>query len=612
MAQWRGRGRKLAALAGCGLLGLLLGTGAAPANAEGDDAKLLLLLDSSGSMAEKTSDGTTKIAAAKKALNGVVEALPEDAQVGMRLYGATVYDQSEPGACKDTDLVVPIGTDNRKDLTSEISKYKPYGETPIAYSLAQAAKDLGDAGQRTILLVSDGEETCAPDPCETAEKIAKSGIDLKVDVVGFDVSGKAEKQLRCIADKGSGDYYDVDDTEDLESSLDRLTARAFRPFALSGTEVQGSAKPADAPEIGPGDWVDRMPAKGGEVSYYRIRRSSTDATLWVGTTLLTAVEDARLRTTLAPVDDPEFNCGSDFPGSIGGTLDRKLITGLVSSHSDLASCPESEEFLLEVGFTEESGDLSGEKFQLRVGEEPPREEGDTPPPAPDPAWTPMEEGDPQPVEPGNSFSNAPAVESGTTYGTELMPGEIQTVKIEADAGERIQVLASTGELAEEDRWIAEGNRGFGVDILSPYGGSAHAFTVAGEPPPSEGMITPRGGRAGAMTKEIRWANRESGARDSGTVALPGEYYVTVHLERVSRDEDAFSLPVNLTVQTLATDEGQQPSASPSPPAGGDTDDGDSGDGPSAILIGGVAAVGVVLVGAIVAGVLVWRRRRRPA
>lgn len=597
------------AVVACALLGLLVGTAAVPAAADGESGKLLLLLDSSGSMAEKAGDGQTKISAAKQALGGVVEALPEDAQVGMRLYGATVFDRADEGACQDTQLVVPIDSSNRDDLQQEIDEYKPYGETPIAYSLEQAAEDLGSEGQRTILLVSDGEETCEPDPCPAAEKIAQTGIDLKVDVIGFNVSGKAKKQLRCVAEKGNGDYYDVDDTEDLEASLERLSTRAFRPFALSGKEVSGAGSPEDAPEIGPGDWIDEMPAEKGEVHYYRLRRSEAGSTFWVGSSLLSAVEDARLRTTLSPLDDPDFNCGSAFPGTVGGRIDRKLISGLVSSHSDVAGCPDTEEFVLQLGYTEDSGDLAGEKVQIRVHEEPPQEStDDLPPPAEDPAWTAMEAGEPGTIEPGNSFSNAPALEPGS-YGLELMPGEIQTFKVEADFGQRIQAAATVDAIAEEDAWVTEGGRTYGVEILSPYGGSARAFTVSGDVPSAEGLLTRSGSEAGAITKEIRWTNRDSGAEDAGTVALPGEYFVVVYLNRVSEDDKAFSLPVNLTVQTFAEGEGNQPSAEPEPSGSPEPGGQDSDGGLSTGLVAGVAVGAAVILGGAVAGLLVWRRRR---
>ena len=47
---------------------------------------------------------------------GVVDGLPDEARVGLRVYGAEVFERTDPGACTDSQLVVPIGTDNRPEL----------------------------------------------------------------------------------------------------------------------------------------------------------------------------------------------------------------------------------------------------------------------------------------------------------------------------------------------------------------------------------------------------------------------------------------------------------------------------------------------------------------
>lgn len=199
------------------------------------EGRLVLLFDSSGSMGGKISGGT-KIAAAKQALNTVVDRLPADAQVGLRVYGSTIKDAKDPRACTDSKLVVPIGTVDKPALKTQVARYRPLGVTPIAYSLEQAAKDLGSTGRRTVVLLSDGKESCGADPCATAANLAKQGIDLKFDVIGLSVSGAARSQLQCIADKGRGTYYDADDAQQIEDSLDQLATRAFRPFRLTGTD----------------------------------------------------------------------------------------------------------------------------------------------------------------------------------------------------------------------------------------------------------------------------------------------------------------------------------------------------------------------------------------
>jgi Ca-activated chloride channel family protein len=112
----------------------------APLSARGEDpAKVLLLLDVSGSMNEKISSGGTKFAAAKRALKQVADALPAGTQVGLRVYGSEIAEpkESNPRACRDTELVLPIGPLNRDKMYRAVDSFEAVGETPIAYSLGR-------------------------------------------------------------------------------------------------------------------------------------------------------------------------------------------------------------------------------------------------------------------------------------------------------------------------------------------------------------------------------------------------------------------------------------------------------------------------------------------
>jgi Ca-activated chloride channel homolog len=518
----------------------------------GDNGKLVLVLDSSGSMKEPAGDGQTKIVAARTALTRVVNKLPAGAQVGLRVYGATVFKRSQPGACTDTQLTVPIGTDNRPQLRTAIAKYKPYGETPIAYSLQQAAKDLGPTGQRTIVLVSDGEATCAPEPCEVAKSIAKQGIDLKIDVVGFRVGAKARSQLQCVAREGRGDYYDADSTTDLEAGLDRLSTRAFRPFRISGTPVHGGPQQEGAPVLAPGHYSDTFGADD-TAKYYQIKRTIAGSTLRAGVSFRRPSGGSFvLQTEVKLKTIGGKQCGWSYPRAFEG--DEGLATGTAASWSNYQKeCANDDQLVLTVNPGKDFRELRGIPYELRIDEEPPvADTTNLPAAANSPTWVAMPGSTPRDIVPGSSFPDAPLLEPGS-YKTTLMPGELQLYKIKADWGQRIQAQVTVPQLGGATVEAIDGIRYIDTAVISPMGEDVYDVFAKNTPTSSgrRGVLTKQGIVHAISTKEIRYLNR-NGANNSDTgTSTPGEYYIAVSLTRKDNDK-AFTIPMTLTVDLQGT------------------------------------------------------------
>ena len=211
----------------------------------------------------------------QRALKWVADAVPAGTQVGLRVYGSTIDEPKEqnPKACTDTKLVMPIGPLNRGKLFRAVDSFTAKGETPIAYSLEQSVGDLGgSSGKRVLILISDGEESCAGNPCPVARRLAKAGVDLQFNAIGLAVKSKARRQLQCIAKAGDGNYYDANNTSDLEDAVRRITQRSLRPFQTSGTPVEGTVDQTGAPQIGPGQYKDPYDASNTP-RYYRITRT---------------------------------------------------------------------------------------------------------------------------------------------------------------------------------------------------------------------------------------------------------------------------------------------------------------------------------------------------
>lgn len=196
---------------------------AVPAAAE-TTKNVALILDASGSMNDKLRNGERKISAAKIAVRDLVSKIPGSINLSFRAYGHQSHRSKKN--CRDTQLLVPFGsaTTVSKQIVTQSNGLDAQGYTPITYVLGLAADDLKPlSGPKTIILVSDGRETCEGDPCLLAKKLADANADLVIHTVGFGVDAQTKRQLQCIAKYGRGTYREAETTPDLAISMEEAT-----------------------------------------------------------------------------------------------------------------------------------------------------------------------------------------------------------------------------------------------------------------------------------------------------------------------------------------------------------------------------------------------------
>lgn len=558
----------------CLVVGLVVGqvavTGAAwstdegpspePAAPPGEPGSLVLVLDASGSMAEPTGGGQTRIQAAKQALEAVIDALPEDQQVALRVFGAEVEFADQPGACEDSQRVVDLGTDNREQLRDAVASYRPFGETPTGHALREAGSDLGDSGQRSIVLVSDGEPTCAPDPCKVARQLVGDGIDVRIDVVGLSVGGAARQGLQCVADAGRGTYYDAADAQDIVESLTASAARAARPFDFTGTPVQGTPDPDGAPSIGQGQWVDTMPDTP-DPRYYRLPRTVPGSTLHVGLLARSRpdVTVGGVRLAIRPADGGVSCFSAATSEAVLGMRNPILsIGGSTGASADVADpCHTATELLVEVGHATGNLDpLADQPLELAVYEEPPLADPSVAPAGVDPlepgAWEPIEpRSRTTDVVPGTSLASAPLIGDGT-WSADIQPGEAQVFAVPVDWGQDVQFQLDT-RITEAAADAAAVGSELSLTPIGPLREEAAVDYYAEEP--SDWTVTAFNNitagesfRTGARTQPVAYAHRSETGRLAGA-SVAGVRYVRVSYN--VRGEDA-NLPYTLTVRTNGT------------------------------------------------------------
>lgn len=226
------------------------------AQREAGPANILILLDMSMSMREKLKhddegNKVQKIDAAKDVLYKALLKIPSDVKVGLRVFGQAVPSGFDP--CSATALLVPPGVNNRGSIMSKIRNLIPTGMTPLTYALHAANEsDLARmTGKKTIILISDGQDTCLQDPCSYIRQLHARGINIKIDIVGLNIAEKeARNQLNCIAQASGGQYYNADTSSKLIESISHSVSQAISGQVI----IPGQSKiknPETPPELIP-------------------------------------------------------------------------------------------------------------------------------------------------------------------------------------------------------------------------------------------------------------------------------------------------------------------------------------------------------------------------
>jgi hypothetical protein len=142
--------------------------------------------------------------------------MPSSARIGVMLYG-----HRHAKDCRDIELISDLGQKPARALADQVDQLQAKGETPIATALLQSlnvfAKHKGE--QNSVVLITDGREECNGDPCAAAEALAATGLQVKVNVVGFQLRAEERQAVACISRLTGGHYFDAQNAGALKSAL---------------------------------------------------------------------------------------------------------------------------------------------------------------------------------------------------------------------------------------------------------------------------------------------------------------------------------------------------------------------------------------------------------
>ena len=181
-----------------------------------NENQTILILDASGSMWGQI-EGKSKIEIARELITNTVNSWDQNQALGLIAYG-----HNRKSDCSDIELLIEPSSVDAALFSSTANKLMPKGKTPLSAAVKMAAKSLTHTKKKaTVILVSDGKETCDLDPCAVGQSLEQTGIDFTAHIIGFDVSKEDSVGLRCLAEETGGAYIDAKDAGQLEKALEQ-------------------------------------------------------------------------------------------------------------------------------------------------------------------------------------------------------------------------------------------------------------------------------------------------------------------------------------------------------------------------------------------------------
>ncbi|MEV6073022.1 VWA domain-containing protein [Nocardia sp. NPDC052001] len=588
-------------------------------------APTMLILDASGSMQRPDADGTM-MDSAKRAVRGFVGSAPTESKVGLAVYGAGTgnAEADKAAGCSDVQVLQRPETLDRGALTGAVDGIQARGWTPMGVSLRKAAAALPISGPRSIVLVSDGDDTCAPpEPCDVARELKQQGLGLIVHSIGFAVDEKARAQLSCMAQATGGTYADAADGKALERILPRMTGAALRNYAASGTPITGTGDYRTAPDATQGHYLDTVGQH--EKRYYGVDVPADGTAYFSGVVSFPRLPDISVaddfNTMNIRVFDRDgkdcnvFEYDQASHSSDGVTLAVSLTFRGAVEGAPGGTCHGAGRYYFQLDWDKVSNGLPQRlPLELMIGVEP--GVTDRGPAASEVTTTFADPGGAElPVTGGGSLASAATLGGAGRYTDTLRPGEYVFYRVKADWG---QGLSYRVNFAANGGTGTKATSNIETVLYSPVAAEVasdtHVYTGTDVSLPiSDKPIA---------TVPIRYANRDSSTAAVTRQAVAGWYYISVKLGSPVEAGDERPVPIRLDLSLAGAPEpgpkyasgatgsvtgggskGMVVTQAAAPGEVSSTDD----DRRGSVLIA-VSAGAVVVIAAIAAFVLVRRRR----
>lgn len=186
--------------------------------------RTMIVLDGSGSMWGQI-DGVPKLTIARETLREVLPQVPAETELGLMSYG-----HREKGNCDDIEIIVPPAPGTAGQISGAADALSFLGMTPLTAAVQIAAENMRyTENVSTVILITDGIETCEADPCALGNLLEEQGVNFTAHVVGFGLSEEEGRQVACLAENTGGQYISAENEAALVEALNTVVVAAPPP-----------------------------------------------------------------------------------------------------------------------------------------------------------------------------------------------------------------------------------------------------------------------------------------------------------------------------------------------------------------------------------------------
>lgn len=193
--------------------------------------RILILLDGSSSMSYEWTKDESRFKAASRIILALMDSMykvNKDVEFALRVYGHQY--PSQQNNCFDTRLEVMFSKNNIDQMGMRLDALQPIGVSPIAFSLKEAAEwdfEKPLLNSYSLILVTDGAESCSGDICDVVKKLLEKRIDFKPYILSLVDNPALKNGYDCL-----GNYLPVAQEKDIKPSVGKIVDAYTQMIAL--------------------------------------------------------------------------------------------------------------------------------------------------------------------------------------------------------------------------------------------------------------------------------------------------------------------------------------------------------------------------------------------